>query len=177
MNPTLARRMALFQLPCLLAACASGGPTAGTGVTGTGPHGSTLPPAATPAAALAAEQQWLRSWFDGTPVRIDQQSDGSLLVEVPRDFCFDAGRSRVKPPLAAVLAKVAESLRRQPRAHLALVSPPEEARGGRALANERATQVRRALSERGVPLAQLGRENAVGGEALQLHIAMPAAAG
>lgn len=177
MASPLTRRLALVQLPLLLAACASSGPPAGPASPTTTPRGSTAPPAVAPGVALAAEQKWLRSWFDGTPVRIDQQSDGSLLVEVPRDFCFDAGRSRVKPPLAAVLAKVAESLRRQPRALLALVASPEEAAGGRALATERATQVRRALSERGVPLVQLGRENSVGGDALQLHIVMPAAAG
>jgi outer membrane protein OmpA-like peptidoglycan-associated protein len=171
MAPITARRLALVQLPWLLAACASSGPPAGTAAP---PRGSSAPPPAPPAAALAAEQKWLRSWFDGTPVRIDQQSDGSLLVEVPRDFCFDAGRSRVKPPLAAVLAKVAESLRRQPRALLALVATPDEPAGGRALATERATQVRRALSEKGVPLAQLGRDHSVGGEAVRLHIAMPA---
>lgn len=165
MTPNTARRLALLQLPWLLAACASVGP----------PSGATTPSrgaGAPAAAALAVEQKWLRSWFEGTPVRIDQQTDGSLLVEVPRDFCFDTGRSRVKPPLAAVLAKLAESLRRQPQAELALVSAPDEPRASRALAAERATQVRRALSERGVPLGQLGRDSAAGGETLQLHIAM-----
>jgi outer membrane protein OmpA-like peptidoglycan-associated protein len=171
MAPITARRLALVQLPWLLAACASSGPPAGTA---TPPRGASAPPPAPQAAALAAEQKWLRSWFDGTPVRIDQQGDGSLLVEVPRDFCFDPGRSRVKPPLAAVLAKVAESLRRQPQSVLALVSAPDEPRAGRALAAERATQVRRMLSERGVPLGQLGRESTVGGDALRLHIAMRA---
>lgn len=168
MAPITARRLALLQLPCWLAACASSGPPAAQPAS----PGRGSAPSAPPATALAVERQWLRQWFDGTPVRIEQQGDGSLLVQVPRDFCFDPGRSRVKPPLAAVLAKVAESLRRQPQSQLALVSAPDEPRASRALAAERATQVRRMLSERGVPLAQLGRESTVGGDALQLLIGL-----
>jgi outer membrane protein OmpA-like peptidoglycan-associated protein len=173
----LRRRLALLPLPLLLVACASSGPPAPAGPAGTPGRAAEGGREATPAEALATEQRWLRSWFDGTPVRIEQQGDGSLLVEVPRAFCFDAGRSRVKPPLAAVLGKVAESLRRRPKAQLALVSAPDESPGGRSLATERAVQVRRTLSERGVPLAQLGRETAVGGESLQLRIVVPSAAG
>ena len=47
--------------------------------------------------ALAVERQWLQSWFKGTPVRIEQRSESAFSIEVPRDFCFDAGRSAVKP--------------------------------------------------------------------------------
>ena len=73
---------------------------------------STAAPAAAPAPPLAVERAWLQSWFDGTPVAIEQVADGDVSVAVPREFCFDAGRSKVKPPLAAVLDKVAQSLRR-----------------------------------------------------------------
>jgi outer membrane protein OmpA-like peptidoglycan-associated protein len=133
-------------------------------------------PAAPPAAAadgLAAERRWLRQWFDGTPVRIEQPAEGQLRVAVPREFCFEGGKARIKPPLAAVLAKLAESLRRQPQAQLALVSTPDDDNRSKALGAERAAQVRRALNERGVPVGRLGGDSAVQGDTLQLHITLP----
>jgi outer membrane protein OmpA-like peptidoglycan-associated protein len=179
------RRCVLLQA-VLLAACA-GKPTTVPQPGPSSPRTATPPlPGATPAPApgpaqgpaaaadgLAAERRWLRQWFDGTPVRIEQPADGQLRVAVPREFCFDNGKSRVKPPLAAVLAKVAESLRRQPQAQLALVSMPDDEARGKALAGERAAQVRRVLNERGVPSGRLGGETSVGGEVLQLHITLP----
>ena len=55
---------------------------------------------------LVVERQWLQSWFNGTPVRIAQQGSGPVDIAVPQAFCFDTGRSSVKPPLAAVLDKL-----------------------------------------------------------------------
>jgi outer membrane protein OmpA-like peptidoglycan-associated protein len=66
--------------------------------------------------ALSVEQAWLEDWFRGTPVRITRASVAELLIDVPREFCFDPGRDAVKPTLAAVLDKLAESLRRMPAA-------------------------------------------------------------
>jgi outer membrane protein OmpA-like peptidoglycan-associated protein len=181
----VALRRCLLLQAVWLAACASkktavpqpvpSSPRAATPpLPGAAPAPVPAPGAAPAADGLAAERRWLRQWFDGTPVRIEQPTDGQLRVAVPREFCFDSGRARVKPALAAVLAKVAESLRRQPQAQLALVAmPDDEARSNKALANERAAQVRRALNERGVPSGRLGGETSVGGEALQLHITLP----
>jgi len=133
------------------------------------------PPAAGQAGPLVREAIWLRSWFEGTPVRVETPSNGLMRVAVPREFCFEPGRARVKPALATVLAKLAESLRRQPQAELSLVATPEEAKAAKALAGERAAQVRRTLSERGVPLPQLGGESGSGGELLRLEITLPQA--
>lgn len=164
------RRCVLPGLGLLLGACAgTPGPGAGT----TAPRPAT--PGAVDSGALVREAQWLRSWFEGTPVRVETPGSGMLRLAVPREHCFEPGRARVKPPLAAVLAKLAESLRRQPQATLALVSTPEEAARNRALAGERATQVRRALSERGVPLQQLGGDSGSGGEDLRLEVSLPQA--
>lgn len=166
------RRCALPGLALLLGACAgTPGPGAGSGPAAPRP----ATPGAIDSGALVREADWLRSWFEGTPVRVETTGGSLLRLAVPREYCFDPGRARVKPPLAAVLAKLAESLRRQPQATLALVSTPEEAARSKALAGERASQVRRALSERGVPLQQLVGDSGSGGEDLRLEITLPQA--
>lgn len=122
-------------------------------------------------AALAVERQWLQSWFQGTPVLIVQRTDGTVGVEVPREFCFDAGHASVKPGLAAVLNKVAESLRRLPLARLSLLAAPEDATVTAPLALQRAAEVHKHLLSRGVPAARLGRPTATAAAAVQLRIA------
>lgn len=125
-------------------------------------------------AALAAEQRWLQSWFQGTPVVIEQHGAVAFNVDVPREFSFDRGRSTVKPALAAVLDKVAESLRRMPSAHLTLLAAPDDGAGTTPLALQRAVQVNRHLRNRGVPAARLGEPAATGAAAVQLRIAVAA---
>lgn len=90
---------------------------------------------------LATEQRWLQQWFDGTPVVISPQGDGSLLVEVPVEFCFDPGATVVKPPLAAVLTRVRSSLERQPSLEMRIEAPAELG-GMPSLARERSGHVR-----------------------------------
>ena len=121
-------------------------------------------------AALAVERQWLQSWFEGTPVVIAQRPDGTVTVQVPREFSFDPGRSRVKPALAAVLDKVAESLRRRPRTHLALLAAPGDTADTAPLAAQRALKVRSHLLSRGVPAARIGKPTATATAAVQLQI-------
>jgi outer membrane protein OmpA-like peptidoglycan-associated protein len=121
-------------------------------------------------AALAVERQWLQSWFQGTPVLIAQRGDGALTIEVPREFCFDPGRSEVKPALAAVLNKVAESMRRVPPARLAWVAAPDDAHGNVSLAPQRATQVHKHLLSQGVPAARMGKPTATAAAAVQLRM-------
>ena len=142
------------------------------------PTPTPTPPAATiaeqrtaTAEALAVERQWLGSWFRDTPVRVAQRNDGAVSLEVPRAFCFDPGRSDVKPALAAVLDKVAESLRRVPLAQLTMVAAPDDAGGAAPLAVQRAVQVRDYLRSRGVPAARLGKPSAAGAASVQLRLA------
>jgi outer membrane protein OmpA-like peptidoglycan-associated protein len=122
------------------------------------------------AEALTVERQWLQSWFRDTPVRIAQRADGAVAIDVPREFCFEPGRSRMKPALAAVLDKVAESLRRAPFAQLPLLAAPEDANGVPPLALQRATEVRDHLRSRGVDASRLGKPSATGAAAVQLRI-------
>lgn len=143
------------------------------------PGCSSTPPGASPTAPAAAarrahplttERQWLQSWFAGTPVLIVQRGDGAVSIEVPREFCFDTDRSSVKPPLAAVLDKVAESLRRTPQARLPLLAAPADSATASPLALQRATQLRTHLLVRGVRAAQLGNPTTTAAAAVQLRM-------
>ena len=134
-------------------------------------------PAATPAekqaarsALLAIERPWLTVFFKGTPVVIALRAQDALRVEVPLSFSFDAGRAQVKPPLAAVLDKVSESLRRVPLARVELLAAPGDVGGSPALAQQRAEQVRAYLLARGVPASQLGQPTSTTTAAVQLRL-------
>ncbi|MDO9071707.1 MAG: hypothetical protein Q7U73_00440 [Rubrivivax sp.] len=188
------RRALLTTLAMMLAGCASvapqrpSGPAPGPPPGTTGPQTTAPPTEAAPppvpipggpgartanAEMLAIEQRWLQDWFRGTPVRISQRSDGTLAVDVPREFCFEAGRSQVKPALGAVLDKVAQSLRRRPGTRLTLLSAPSDPAGSGApatLALQRAADVHRHLRSRGIALARLGEPVAEGSSAVQLRI-------
>ena len=162
--------MTRFALPLVVAlavgACTSVAP----------PQTPTPAPVRQPAslaAALSVEQRWLESWFRGTPVTIAQRDDGALAIEVPSEFCFDPGRSSVKPALAAVLDKVAESLRRRPAAHLVLLAAPGDGGSATPLALRRASQVHAHLRRRGVAATRLGEPAASRAAAVQLHIGAP----
>ena len=124
---------------------------------------------------MVVERQWLQSWFNGTPVRISQQGEGPVAIEVPQEFCFDAGRSAVKPPLAAVLDKLALSLRRTPAARLPLLAAPGDVPAVAGLALQRATQMRTHLLSRGVRAAQLGSPSAatVASAQMRMELANP----
>lgn len=123
------------------------------------------------AATLTVEQKWLDSFFRGTPVAIRQLSDGSLAVDVPREFCFEPGRAQIKPPLAAVLDKLAESLRRRPASRLVLLAAPDDKPGATPLALQRAAELHKQLRGRGVPAARMGEPSAAPAAAVQLRVA------
>ena len=95
------------------------------------PHATPDQRAAVPA-NLTVEQQWLNSWFKGTPVRIRQVGDSAITIDVPREFCFDPGKSSVKPALGAVLDKMTQSLQRLPLANVTLIAAPGDASGATA---------------------------------------------
>ena len=175
---------------CVIAGCASGPapapspsspePVAPATVTVAPPVAAPAPaPAAsTPAelrtaaaSTLAVERQWLAAWFKGTPVVIAQRPNGAVIVEVPREFCFEPGQDTIKDALAAVLDKLSQSMRRTAIAELHLIAAPADAGGGgTALAMRRATRVYNFLKARGVPEARLIKPTASTGNAVQLRI-------
>ncbi|MEO6032213.1 MAG: hypothetical protein ABIP61_09975 [Burkholderiaceae bacterium] len=99
--------------------------------------------------ALAAEHVRLSELFRGTPVVFSLLADGRLQVEVPLTFCFDRGRSAVKPALGAVLQQLARGQRELPT-RLLVVGPSDSKGKGLRLATERATSMRDYLVGYGV---------------------------
>ena len=123
-------------VPCLV--CAAHGDRGGLrqpdqGTPSTLP--STAPPAEPPRPGqpppnvLAAEVTWLKQLFDGTPVAIASEPDGSMRVDVPMTFSFDDKSNAPKPPLRAVMDKVAVSMARQASTKVHLATPGPAARG------------------------------------------------
>lgn len=155
-----------MALLALLAGCASG------------PREAPLPPSAAAAAAgrdaLETERRWLQDWFRGTPVRFTQPEAGRVQVEVPLAFAFERGRTRVLPPLAAVLDKVAESLRRRPVLVLGQLAAAADDGVGHALAQARAAAVQRHLRERGVAASRLALPSTTTTPAVQLRLDLAA---
>lgn len=177
--PAPVRLPAVMAAALLAGGCASLVPPAPG--PGPGPGPVPAPPTRVPAPAastgpLTAERQWLQAWFKDTPVRIAQRPDGAVTVDVPTAFCFDPGRTEVKPALAAVLDKVAESLRRVPQARLARLAAPDDDSVSAALAQERALRVQRHLRSRGVAVARLGTAVVTTEAAVQLRMEVPAPA-
>ncbi len=169
-----------------LCGCVSGPPsTSSASLVGPPPAQAPAPPPAPPTAAeqrtaaastLAVERQWLASWFKGTPVVVAQRPDGAVVIDVPREFCFDPGHDAIKPALAAVLDKVAQSLRRTPIAELHLIAAPADANGAATLGVQRATKVADFLRSRGVAAGRLAKPSATTGSAVQLRMEAPAPA-
>jgi len=127
----------------LLAGCATRAPVGA-------PSPSVAPGAAhPPQPTLGAEQQRLAALFDGTPVVFAMQPDGSLRVEVPLRFSFDPGSFTVKPPLAAVLDRIATSQRRG-SSRLLVVAPGDKRGKGLTLGSDRAGSTRDYLVGRGI---------------------------
>ena len=130
--------------------------------------------AAPPATPLATEQRWMEDWFRGTPVVIAVQNNSVLQVDVPLANSFDAGKSDIKPALAAVLERVSESLRRQVGARIT-VSTPGDPGGAATLAQARATKVREHLVARRIAMPRISiAEGARAGGPVQLRLAIPA---
>jgi outer membrane protein OmpA-like peptidoglycan-associated protein len=146
-----------FLLICLclsvLAACGSKPPTRpgapSAPGTPTAPSAPGAPVPEPPRPTLAAEQQRLSALFDGTPVVFTMQNDGSLRVEVPLRYCFDPGSSTVKPPLAAVLDRIATSQRRG-GSRLLVVAPGDKRGKGITLGTDRAGSARDYLVGHGI---------------------------
>ena len=125
------------------------------------PPVTAAPPAAAPVPAparqtLASEQRRLAELFRGTPVAFTMQADGALRVTVPLQFCFDRAAVVVKPPLAAVLDRVAKSQRDQ-TSQLRVAAAPDLGKGGAAdaLARRRADTVRDYLQAQGIKASRL----------------------
>ena len=114
-------------LAAVLVGCA--GPT--TVPPSSTPPTTTVPPrpGQPPPNVLAAEVTWMKQLFDGTPVSIASEPDGAMRVDVPLNFSFDDKSNAPKPPLRAVMDKVAASMARQASTKVHLATPGPPARG------------------------------------------------
>jgi outer membrane protein OmpA-like peptidoglycan-associated protein len=128
-----------------------------------------------PRASLAAEQKRLSELFQGTPVVFTMQADGSLKVEVPLSFCFDRGAFVVKPPLAAVLDRLARS-QRGDMTKLRVSAAGDTAASGANLARDRAASARDYMVARGVLAARVVLANGAPGEGVEIVVSEAAAA-
>jgi outer membrane protein OmpA-like peptidoglycan-associated protein len=159
---------------CLLVGCGTRGSGTGTGSGSTDADSGSQAERAAGAAVIKVERQWLQSWFKDTPVRIASPSATTLEVEVPREFSFDSSRQSVKPPLAAVLDKVAESLRRNAQLRVDQLAAPGDTanpqRSDRALAIRRAGQVQTYLRQRGVASTRVSPATVADAPAVSLRL-------
>jgi hypothetical protein len=86
-------------------------------------------PGQPPPHVLAAEINWMKQLFEGTPVAIVAEDDGAMRVDVPLTYAFDDKSTAPKAPLRAVMDKVAQSLARQASAKVQVATPGPVARG------------------------------------------------
>jgi outer membrane protein OmpA-like peptidoglycan-associated protein len=123
---------------------------------------------AEPAPTVSDEQWRLQRELAGTPVDVDLDSAGRLLVSVPLRYCFDPGRSAVKPPLGAVLEKLAGGLKRQNTT--LRVRAPGDPQGNRFLATDRAASVRDYLVALGVSAKRFASVAPAEGDAVEIFV-------
>lgn len=148
-------RFIAAPLIALLAACGTPkpAPTAAPASPASGPAAS-VPIAPALRATLASEQVRLSELFRGTPVTFAMQQDGSLRATVPRRYSFDAGEVKVKPPLAAVLDRLAKA-QLAATSRLRVSAPADPQARGSALARDRAFSVRDYLQSQGIASTRL----------------------
>ena len=131
--------------------------------------GAATSAAVPPRPALAAEQKRLAELFKGTPVVFSMQADGSLKVEVPLSFCFDRGAFVVKPPLAAVLDRLARS-QRGGTTKLHVSAAADTAASSSNLARDRAASTRDYMVARGVAAARVVLASGAPGEGVEIVV-------
>lgn len=110
--------------------------------------------AASAKAHLAIEKLRLAELFRGTPVLFVLQPDGSLRVDVPLNFSFDAGKAVVKPPLAAVLDRIAAG-QLQEVTQVVIRAPADAGAQGAAMVAERAASIRNHFVAHGIADARI----------------------
>jgi outer membrane protein OmpA-like peptidoglycan-associated protein len=154
----LASAITPIALLILLSGCASKpvapAATAPTAPPVQAPGATPSPSVPPPRANLATEALRLSDLFRGTPVVFATQQDGSLRATVPRRFSFDAGSTRVKAPLAAVLDRIAKS-QGQTKNPIRVSAPADADAKVATLARDRAVSMRDYLVGQGIALTRL----------------------
>lgn len=97
------------------------------------------------------------------------QPDGSLRATVPRRYSFDPGETKVKPPLAAVLDRLAKG-QLQSSSRMRLTAPSDPQARGPNLAQERALSVRDYLAGKGIAAVRLQAGGATQSEQVEITV-------
>ena len=127
-----------------------------------------------PRPTLAQERQRIGDLFQGTPVTLAMDGDSSLRAEVPLKFSFDPGRAVVKPPLAALLDRLAGSPATRGGSWV-VAAPGDPKNKGNSLALERAASTRDYLVGRGADPLRFSVSALTGvGEAALIRIVVKA---
>ena len=92
----------------------------------------------------------LRSVLAGSGAEVSQTSDQRLWISLPAADAFAPGRAALAPAVTPSIDRVAATVRALPRAQVQIVGPAD-ARGGAALAVDRAASARDWMVMRGVP--------------------------
>ena len=164
-----AGRAAAIGAGVLIAAC-------GTPPPSTVPTPGSTAPAARP--TLAQERQRIAALFEGTPVVLAIDRDGSLRAEVPLKHSFDAARAAVKPPLAAMLDRLAGSPATRGGTWSVEASGDPKSKGS-TLALERAASARDYLVGKGADALRFSVSALAGGgevPGIRVVVKVPAAA-
>lgn len=174
MGPWPASQAVFSGRRACLSAC--GGVALLLGACGTRPGGSSggSSGAGTEAIALGELRSRLERDFAGTPVQFEwgeatAAGPRPLRVTVPQPHGFDTGRSAVKPPLAALLDRMVDALRRNPRWSVQVFGPVD-ARAPAAQGADRAGAVRDYLVMKGVPPVRFSAGQRSGGPGTELVI-------
>jgi len=124
-------------------------------------------------ASSAAEKQRLEAALQGTPAVLALRPDNSLGIDVPLRSCFDRGRATVKPALAKVLDRMADS-QRDETTHILVSAPAEPGSRTLGLAMQRAVSTRDYLIERGLDPSRFSVSAAPGKPTVKIVIASSA---
>lgn len=128
----------------------------------------------TPAAtvrALDGVQRRLKDEFAGTPVTVTWADANRLQVGVPLRHAFAPGRAAVRPPLGAVLDRVAREARPMAGLGLSVSAPADAGKGGGTLAAERSAATRDWLVGKGVAAARVSAQPLAGEDRVLLTLA------
>jgi outer membrane protein OmpA-like peptidoglycan-associated protein len=133
--------------------------------------GAKQPAAAQPAprVSLASEQSRLAELFRDTGVVFVMQTDGAMRVTVPRKFSFDAGTTKVKPPLAAVLDRVAR-IQVQMNLPMRIAAPTDPDVRSPTLARNRGASVREYFVGQGVDPSRMQSSGATQAEIVEIVV-------
>lgn len=107
----------------------------------------------------------------GTPVEVSRTEPNVLRIAVPANYCFDAGRSAVKQPLAAVLDRMAAQLKQKATLQVVVIGPSDAGDSNALRALDRAAAARDYLIARGVPATRFSVLNQSSAGGMEIRVA------